>query len=111
MGKYIEREAAIAALDEFRLNQTVSKYATVMQCRAARDAISRATKALESLPAADVEPVRHGRWKLIGADNRGRGGVWECTGRDGCGRLYPYKCDFCPNCGARMDEEVDHAQE
>ena len=58
MGEYIEREAAIAALDEFRLNQTVSKYATVMQCRAARDAISRAIKMLESLPADDVEPVR-----------------------------------------------------
>ena len=57
MGEYIEREAAIAALDEFRLNETVSKYATVMQCRAARDAISRAIKVLESLPAADVEPV------------------------------------------------------
>ena len=58
MAKYIEREAAIAALDEFRLNETVSKYATVMQCRAARDAISRAAKVLESLPAADVEPVK-----------------------------------------------------
>ena len=57
MAEKIEREAAIAALDEFRLNQTVSKYATVMQCRAARDAISRATKALESLPAADVITV------------------------------------------------------
>ena len=57
MAEYIEREAAIAALDEFRLNETVSKYATVMQCKAARDAISRATKVLESLPAADVEPV------------------------------------------------------
>ena len=58
MAEYIEREAAIAALDEFRLNETVSKYATVMQCKAARDAISRATKVLESLPAADVEPVQ-----------------------------------------------------
>ena len=57
MGEYIEREAAIAALIEFRDDQTVSKYATVMQCKAARDAISRATKVLESLPAADVEPV------------------------------------------------------
>ena len=58
MAEYIEREAAIAALDEFRLNETVSKYATVMQCKAARDAISRATKVLESLPAADVEPAQ-----------------------------------------------------
>lgn len=58
MGEYIEREAAIAALIEFRGDQTVSKYATVMQYKAARDAISRATKVLESLPAADVEPVK-----------------------------------------------------
>ena len=58
MGEYIEREAAIAALDEFRGDQTVSKYATVMQCKAARDAISRAIKVLESLPAADVGPVQ-----------------------------------------------------
>ena len=57
MAEYIKRDEVIAALDEFRLNETVSKYATVMQCRAARDAISRATKALDSLPAADVITV------------------------------------------------------
>lgn len=63
---------------------------------------------LRGIKASDVEPVKRGRWKLIGADKRGRGGVWECAGRDGCGKIYPYKCDFCPNCGARMDEEGTH---
>ena len=55
----------------------------------------------------DVAPVRHGRWKLVGADKRGRGGNWKCTGRDGCGKSYPYICDYCPNCGALM-KEAEH---
>lgn len=96
MGEYIEREAAIAALDEFRLNETVSKYATVMQCRAARDAISRAAKVLESLPAPDVEPVRHGRWVKDGE-------VVVCSE---CGEEHAwdeYRATYCEDCGAKMD--------
>lgn len=59
-------------------------------------------KAIFEIPAADVAPVRRGRWVLIGADKRGRGGIWECTA---CRRSYPYKCDYCPNCGAHMKKE------
>ena len=100
MAEYIEREAAIAALDEFRLNETVSKYATVMQCRAVRDAISRATKALESLPAADVEPVKHGRWLpqiLLGTR------VWDCSE---CKTIGSPAWKRCPVCEAKMKEEA-----
>ena len=104
MAEYIDREAAIAALDEFRLNETVSKYATVMQCKAARDAISRATKALESLPAADVEPVRRGRW-LPQILNGTR--IWDCSE---CKTIGSPQWKRCPVCEAKMDEEVDHAQ-
>lgn len=32
---------------------------------------------LEDAPAADVAPVRHGKWVKIGADKRGRGGIWH----------------------------------
>ena len=102
MDEYIEREAAIAALDEFRLNETVSKYATVMQCRAARDAISRAIKALESLPAADVEPVKRGRWlPQIVLGTR----VWDCSE---CKTIGSPTWKRCPVCEAKMIEEVKH---
>lgn len=102
MAEYIEREAAIAALDEFRLNETVSKYATVMQCRAARDAISRATKALESLPSADVEPVKRGRWlPQIVLGTR----VWDCSE---CKTIGSPAWKRCPVCEAKMDEEETH---
>ena len=100
MGEYIEREAAIAALDEFRLNETVSKYATVMQCRAARDAISRATKVLESLPAADVEPVKRGMW-LQQTLNGTR--IWDCSE---CKTIGSPRWKRCPVCEAKMDEEA-----
>ena len=105
MAEYIEREAAIAALDEFRLNETVSKYATVMQCRAARDAISRAAKALESLPAADVEPLKRGRWvhKILLGEQ-----AWFCSE---CKTIGSPAWKRCPVCEAKMDEEVDHAKE
>ena len=57
MAEYIERDAAIAALNKVRDDQRVFKYATASDFLSARGAIERAAKVLESLPAADVEPV------------------------------------------------------
>lgn len=64
---------------------------------------------IEELPAADVAPVRHGRW----VDN-------HCTA---CGMMpmgdemwKNYDCepplferfmDYCPNCGAKMQEQIN----
>ena len=62
---------------------------------------------IKSRPTIDAVPVRPGKWKLIGADKKGRGGIWKCAGRDGCGKTYPYQCDYCPNCGARMEVQDD----
>lgn len=59
---------------------------------------------IEEFPAADVEPVRHGRWLL---KHIGAGHMWECS----CCHKRPciYITEdtaYCPNCGAKMDEEV-----
>lgn len=78
-----------------------------------------AVSAIENLPLADVEPVRHGRWiKMSDAD----GAYWACSE---CGEAIPRVSDFdpqfdlfpiyesidktnyCPSCGARMDGEVN----
>ena len=56
---------------------------------------------IKGMKAADVEPVRHGRWKCLGDC-----GVTECSA---CGwSIEEYVGDYayCPNCGAKMDEEV-----
>ena len=59
---------------------------------------------IEDMPAADVVPVRHGRWIIDSA-----GGKIACSDC-GCiylgynGRLPP---NYCPNCGCRMEEGAD----
>lgn len=86
MSDYIEREAAQSAVWE-EDNQT--------------DMIL----AISSLPAADVAPVRHGRW--IPSDYTGDY-YYTCSE---CGferDIYLLDVgDYCPACGARMDKEAD----
>ena len=53
---------------------------------------------IERLPAADVAPVVHARWRYVGSN-------WECSC---CLFPVPRKSSFyhwCPQCGARMDGE------
>lgn len=56
------------------------------------------------LPAADVAPVKHGYWIKIGNY------AFKCIS---CGKTYweskgyAARTYFCPNCGARMDGDVE----
>lgn len=61
-----------------------------------------------AMPAADVVPVRHGRWDASGRYRFLDGSLSiRCTE---CGAaLHPdewkeYHWNYCPNCGAKMDE-------
>ena len=99
MAEYIEREALLQDIED-SVRFTVKTGTISPEMRGVNKIIDR----IKCAPVADVVPVRHGRWKLVGADRRGRGGEWKCDGRDGCGKLYPHKCYYCPNCGAKMDE-------
>lgn len=58
---------------------------------------------VENIPAADVAPVRHGRWTDAESDDGGA--LWHCSM---CS--YPVKTiggypiyKYCPMCGALMD--------
>lgn len=102
MAEYIEREALLEALKEFRLNETMSKHLTREDCETARNAVERAQMVIERIPATDVAPVQHGLW----IDNGACGYKWafacsKCGYIDG----YPFndRHNYCPNCGARMD--------
>lgn len=73
---------------------------------------------LDEIPAADVEPVRHGKWvpgkeisrTLLGDETLAvEYSDFRCSS---CGRRYKeyvliYR--YCPNCGAKMDKEEGHA--
>ena len=56
---------------------------------------------VDKIPAADVAPVRHGRWK-----NGGNGLYDTCSA---CGKeIYlAIPMNYCPECGALMDGKED----
>ena len=58
-------------------------------------------RAINDQPAADVAPVRHGKWLLR---HVGHGHYWECSvcHKNPC--IYVTEdTNFCPSCGAKMD--------
>ena len=99
MAEYIEREALQAAL--------LRKKAGVADRRFTEgwnDCLLRVKSMVHSAPAADVAPVRHGRWEYNNSVN-----FWQCSR---CGENAPMhgkwmqlKTHYCPNCGAKMDLE------
>ena len=78
--EYIEREAAMYAV-----RRTAGDYAA-------------AFVEIRRLPAADVAPVRHGRWKRRGKN------LGECSE---CGEVVSVRHRYCPNCGAKMDVRME----
>ena len=66
------------------------------------------------LPAADIAPVRHGRWKKSKGNERPTENgfvhddryVCDCCGW-GCCCETKLDFSYCPNCGARMDGDAD----
>lgn len=60
---------------------------------------------IKSIPSAEVEEVRHGRWIERCED---QDGIYEfCSecGIDTDITHYGESYAYCPNCGAKMDEE------
>ena len=86
MPEYIEREKVLskAVPMEGCFSGMISAYDVIM------------------LPAADVAPVRHGRWiehKHFNHDHY-IDSTYECSE---CNVEEPLTSDYCPNCGAKMD--------
>ena len=82
MDEYIERELAIEALSRWEGCGNV--------CR----------RAIERILAADVAPVRHGRWEIVvGSDGKEYMVCTGCRKQQDLTGVFSY----CPNCGCRMD--------
>ena len=87
MAEYINREAAIRALLNDAPEQVSYSREDAADC-------------IRYMDAADVAPVRHGRW-LCG-DYYDIGDV--CSECDCDSQMTHPSYRYCPNCGARMDE-------
>lgn len=110
MKEYIERasaERAIAAImpsmstpDGAGTNSEMV-FATQEMCA---DVLS----AVHHLPAADVAPVRHGRWEFLGPNSLIKGCMCGTCSVCHVRSVYIVNTAICPNCGARMDKEDEH---
>ena len=78
MAEYIERELAIEALSRGEGCGNV--------CR----------RAIERILAADVAPVRHGRWLCVDTDTEQ---FFLCNR---CKKKEYWESNYCPNCGCKM---------
>lgn len=91
MSDYISREAALTELQNPELFNVSPRFLQI----------------LRDLPAADVEPVRRGRW--MHEETEGGFHIWSCSR---CGRGMNGNPNgtnlYCYHCGAKMDLEDDN---
>lgn len=96
MTEYIEREAISEEIRKYYYkNPPNSSYGEGFD-----RGLDRAQRAILDAPAADVAPVRHGRWRYFHKQN-----IAVCTE---CSFERDLDTNFgravnCPNCGAKMD--------
>ena len=73
----------------------------------AQDASQDIASALIAIPAADVRPVVHARWKKSYADPVAFGERPFFRYCSECHEATVYRYNYCPNCGADMREVQD----
>ena len=104
MAEYIDREAALKRFEEIKQSGISLKDAIY---------IDGVMAVIETLPAADVAPVVHGRWIGKRLDNFKK---YQVTCSE-CGWIGienydsyvdPSDFNYCPNCGAKMEYEEDN---
>ena len=97
--EYIEREAALAFQNELEPVICKSVHSGGVYSATRDDDLVRF---LSAIPAADVRPVVHGRWRKAKTFDIDR--AYECSI---CGDTPFYdeieKFNYCRRCGARMD--------
>ena len=89
MTEYIERAAAIKKFENYR--RDCEEAGDERAAQIFEDCVSE----LIDIPAADVAPVRHGRWIRHECYD-------EC---EACHAKVIYGRNYCPSCGALMDKE------
>ena len=99
MAEYIERERTVELLRGLGNREYRKEKGTI------QDAIKMISHP-KYTPAADVAPVRHGRW--ISKNPHGYEWTFVCSN---CGYVdgYPFndRHNYCPNCGAKMESESE----
>lgn len=90
MAEYIEREAAVKVAEKYGLanGSALGRHTGLADCIASE---------IADIPAADVDPVVHGRWVCVDTDTEQ---FFLCNR---CKKKEYWESNYCPNCGCRMD--------
>ena len=100
MDEYIEREMVVSIIEAKQKELCpAGKYGRNYVYGAEREEFDNWEEIIDAfcgIPAADVAPVRHGRWI---EDDDGYGQHCSECGMD----YYVEKYRYCPNCGAKME--------
>ena len=106
MDDYISREEAIKELREVYENEYPTASGDFDEY-ASHDV----PNILRNMEAADVQPVKHGRWidiyewaKMHDSIPSGMCTYYWCSE---CQKEQEKKSNFCPNCGVRMDGDTE----
>ena len=103
--EYIEREELIDEINIAPVSMSICM--NVDECKGRIYERERLVRIINDIPAADVVPVRHGRWK---PHSRVETPVFHCSVCGGVA-LHAFgrqcKSPFCPSCGAKMDKDGD----
>ena len=93
MDEYIERGTLMQRIKEIHCAECDSYHG--VRCRACW--VDDTLDYIDSEPAADVAPVRHGRWLCVDTDTEQ---FFLCNR---CKKKEYWESNYCPNCGCRMD--------
>lgn len=97
--EYIRKSDAIAAVNKMAYPYVYGEYTF----------LAAAKRHIAAVPSADVQPVKHGRWKPVLYTSHCSCGksyqttFYNCSVCDHVAQWQPYGLNYCPNCGARMD--------
>nr|DAR34173.1 MAG TPA: Putative toxin VapC6 domain, ZN ribbon domain [Caudoviricetes sp.] len=98
MSEYIEREAAEKVASKYGCTNgvVIGRHSGLADCIALE---------IAKLPAAEVVPVRHGRWEFPVFDGQEELDPRVKCSECGVVEVAYAKWNYCPNCGAKMDLE------
>lgn len=107
MAEYIDKNAAVGILEAMSRNA---------DCECIKKRLEKAAKRVSIMPAADVVPVVHGKWKPYfedvplynaGGFSKTKQTGWICSVCESLESIVSRMVSNCPNCGAKMDGEAE----
>ncbi len=109
MAEYISKQKVLDYLNGYL--HSLGEDADTLFNRGQRRALINSIQDILAVKAADVQPVKRGRWIAENRDERGYADCYTCSNCNNYTYMYTLMKDceheYCPNCGARMDGDAE----